>query len=253
MDERRWKVGELARASGVTVRTLHHFDVIGLLRPAERSAAGHRLYTAADVRRLYQVLGLRYLGLSLAEVTRALDGGPAELGPIVERQRSQVDREFAALHDLRRRLATLQQALREARDPSIDELIRTMEAMMQSSYFTPEQLAAAAARHREPGFDDRFAGWQDRCGRLVATLRPHLEAGTDPADPDVQRLAGLWSAVLDEMTGGDRGVRSAIYAKLDGQGPDRATRGIVDAASWDYLKRAFAVGYGGAPTGDGTA
>jgi DNA-binding transcriptional MerR regulator len=47
MEERHWKVGELARATGLTVRTLHYFDETGLLRPVARSAAGHRLYTAA--------------------------------------------------------------------------------------------------------------------------------------------------------------------------------------------------------------
>lgn len=243
VDERRWKVGELARASGVTVRTLHHFDVIGLLRPTERSAGGHRLYTADDVRRLYRVLVLRYLGLSLADVGRSLDAAPDELGGIIRRQRARIDRDLESVRRVQQQLTVLEQALRDARDPEIDELFAAMEAMMHLSYFTPEQLAAARARHQEDSFGARFADWQDRCGRLVEALRPYVEAGTDPADPEVQRLATHWSAVIDEMTDGDRSVRSAIYAKMDGQGADHATRGLVDPESWTYLKRAFAVGY----------
>jgi DNA-binding transcriptional MerR regulator len=83
VDERRWKVGELAEATGITVRTLHHFDVIGLLRPTERSAAGHRLYTADDLRRLYRVLALRHLGMPLAEIAQSLDGDSDDLGAAV--------------------------------------------------------------------------------------------------------------------------------------------------------------------------
>ena len=56
------KVGELARRTGLTVRTLHHYDAIGLLRPSLHTEAGYRLYTAGDIARLQQVISLRQLG-----------------------------------------------------------------------------------------------------------------------------------------------------------------------------------------------
>lgn len=52
--DQAWKVGALARAAGLTVRTLHHYDHIGLLSPSARTGAGHRLYSEADVARLYR-------------------------------------------------------------------------------------------------------------------------------------------------------------------------------------------------------
>src|SRR5271168_4740111 len=67
------KVGELASRTGLTVRTLHHYDEIGLLRPSLHTESGHRLYTAGDVARLQQVLSLRQLGFSLEEISRCLD------------------------------------------------------------------------------------------------------------------------------------------------------------------------------------
>src|SRR3954465_15372136 len=66
------KGGELARRTGVTIRTLHHYDEIGLLQPSLRTEAGHRLYTAADVARLQQVLSLRQLGFSREEIRDCL-------------------------------------------------------------------------------------------------------------------------------------------------------------------------------------
>jgi DNA-binding transcriptional MerR regulator len=82
MDETRtMKVGAVAEAAGLTVRTLHHWDSIGLLSPSERSPAGHREYTEGDLVRLYQVLALRSLGLGLDSIAVCLDAGvdPARL------------------------------------------------------------------------------------------------------------------------------------------------------------------------------
>src|SRR5215475_7575705 len=64
------KVGELARRTGLTVRTLHHYDEIGLLKPSLHTEAGYRLYTRGDVARLQQVLSLRQLGFAPLEVIR---------------------------------------------------------------------------------------------------------------------------------------------------------------------------------------
>jgi MerR family transcriptional regulator, thiopeptide resistance regulator len=66
-------VGEVAALAGVTVRTLHHYDQIGLLSPSGRSAAGYRLYAPADLDRLHQVLVYRELGFSLEDVAALLD------------------------------------------------------------------------------------------------------------------------------------------------------------------------------------
>ena len=70
------RVGELARRAGLTVRTLHHYDEIGLLQPSGRSASGYRLYSQADVQRLHAIQTLRHLGLALADIAGLLaDGG----------------------------------------------------------------------------------------------------------------------------------------------------------------------------------
>ena len=67
------KVGELARRTGLTVRTLHHYDDIGLLKPSLHTDSGHRLYTDSDIERLQQILSLRHLGFALEEVRACLD------------------------------------------------------------------------------------------------------------------------------------------------------------------------------------
>src|SRR5688572_33314365 len=74
------KVGELAKRTGLTIRTLHHYDEIGLLKPSLHTESGHRLYTAADVARLQQVISLRQLGFSLEDVGACLDR--ADFSPV---------------------------------------------------------------------------------------------------------------------------------------------------------------------------
>jgi DNA-binding transcriptional MerR regulator len=67
-DERMWRIGEVATATGLTVRALHHYDQIGLVAPSVRTSGGHRLYTSADLVLLYEVTAMRQLGLSLDQV-----------------------------------------------------------------------------------------------------------------------------------------------------------------------------------------
>src|SRR5258708_34448094 len=80
-----WKVGALARATGLTVRTLHYYDEIGLLPPSARLAGGHRLYDAADAARLYRLIRLRQLGFPLDQVDAVLAGPEWQLAPASER------------------------------------------------------------------------------------------------------------------------------------------------------------------------
>lgn len=242
MTEQLWKIGELAAATGLTVRTLRHFDQIGLLRPAGRSSAGHRLYTGDDVRRLYRILALRELGMPLGEIARQLDGDGGDLMSAIERQLAQAERQVELHRRLQRRLQGLLQALREAREPSVDQLIQAMESMMQAKNFSAEQFAALKQRHVEVGAAG-LTSWFDRMAELAARAAGHAARGTDPADPEVQELAGEWFAAVTGMISDDRGLLSALYAKIDRQGAETATRGLLTTEAWEYLKRAFAVGF----------
>lgn len=100
-------VGEVAALAGVSVRTLHHYDELGLVEPSARSDAGYRLYDHADLERLQEVLTLRALGLPLAEVGAVLDDPTHD--------RMQVLREQAKrLRDERDRLGELLDAVEKA-------------------------------------------------------------------------------------------------------------------------------------------
>src|SRR5690625_3987143 len=119
---RRWRIGEIAAATGLTVRTLHHYEAIGLVVPATRSPAGHRLYGPAEVDRLYRVSMWRMLGLSLKQIRAALEAEPAELHDALAQHLGQVTARATQQQHLRAQLHALIERLDPLGDPSADLL-----------------------------------------------------------------------------------------------------------------------------------
>src|ERR1700759_1891140 len=109
MDETKdcWSVGELSATARVTVRTLHHYDRLGLLAPVERSDAGYRHYDRDGVERLYRILALGDLGLPLAEVGELLDADAGSLREATRTRLEQTELDLARTRDLRERLRRL--------------------------------------------------------------------------------------------------------------------------------------------------
>lgn len=111
----------------------------------------------------------------------------------------------------------------------------------KDTYFSPEQLAALKSRHSEDV--EALPDWQRRWATLDQEARALVAAGGDAGDVPAQALARRWAELVYEMSGGDSRVASAMYAKLDGKGAPAATKGIVSAEAWEFVKRAFAVGF----------
>lgn len=127
--EHAWKVGALAEATGLTVRALHHYDHIGLLRPSRRTDAGHRLYTADDVMRLYRISLLRRLGFPLEQINSVLEDPEWQLAPAVDRHLADTQQRAAITARLCTRLASMAAELARRDNPSPEQLFATLEEM----------------------------------------------------------------------------------------------------------------------------
>lgn len=123
------KVGELARASGLSIRTVRYYDQIGLLTPSRRSASGHRVYDDADVRRLYRICLLRRVGLALAEIAQALDDPDWDLHHALSAHLDMLDQQLSVGQTLRRRLSHMTEALAGDTAPPTEQFLETMEEM----------------------------------------------------------------------------------------------------------------------------
>jgi DNA-binding transcriptional MerR regulator len=209
-------IGELARASGVTVRALYHYDELGLLRASERTASGHRRYTEADLRRCNRVRALRELGLSLEDIGRVLADATGHLTALRELLAARL-RDLAVQTDHMGRLTRRVHGLLDQLDdglPDPDEFMTMLERTISEmtsiyeTYFTPEQRDQLAARRAELGpaaVDAAKAEWVE----LVVDLLRHVRADTPVADPVVRELVGRWDALGGRFTGGDDQARAA--------------------------------------------
>ncbi|GGO57130.1 MerR family transcriptional regulator [Streptomyces lasiicapitis] len=107
-----YSVGQVAGFAGITVRTLHHYDEIGLLAPGGRSHAGHRRYSDADLDRLQQILFYRELGFPLDEVAALLDDPEADPRAHLRRQHELLTARIAKLQQMAEAVETAMEARR---------------------------------------------------------------------------------------------------------------------------------------------
>jgi DNA-binding transcriptional MerR regulator len=226
-----WKIGELARRTGLTVRTLHHYDEIDLLSPAERSDGGHRVYDEAAVQRLYRIASLRSLGFPLDAIAQALDSERfdprAAVDDHIHRLEAQVAREQQLLQTLR--------ALRDRLDA--DDFLTTIEELtMRERYYTPEQLQQLEQRRQSLG-EDKIREVEAEWGEIFATLRAELDQGTDPADPKLRPIGERSRELLLMFTGGDPGIEASLKRMYETEGPQKASRGMADPEVFEYLAK----------------
>ena len=224
MNERRWRVGELAEATGLTVRTLHHYERLGLFGPAGRTPSDHRLYDEAGVERLYRIRALRALGLSLDEIGQSLVD-PSVIAELLRAHLGRVEAEVERMSSLRDRLRGL---LSPDADIDADALLLTLDAMSRVDRHVDYRRRLGTARETSE------AQWRDLGNRLRACM----DAGDAPSSDRVAAIAADVQRRIRSFSDGDAAVESAL-ARV------RALDPPPDLAGWDpplmrYLDRALA-------------
>lgn len=219
MTDKTWKVGPLAEASGLTVRTLHHWDAIGLLSPSRRTSAGHREYTEDDLVRLYEVLALRGLGLSLETITVCLETGidPVRL---VRDHLESVRSAIAALDVLRQRLQRIDEELSADRPPATGALLDTLRAIEGTNpdrdhvlrrHLDTDQLQTLAAGTAALG-PTAYYLLQIEWPELYRRADRLRTSGVPAADPRVRRLADRMDELRGLVNGGDESLSDGVRA-----------------------------------------
>jgi DNA-binding transcriptional MerR regulator len=200
---------EFAARAGVTVRTLHHYDRLGILKPSHRTAAGYRLYGERDLARLQQIVTLKFIGLSLKQIKELLAQGEFDLQTTLRFQRQVIE-------EKRRRMDMAVEAIRKAESvmsmsgqldwealKKIIEVINMQHNMEWiKKYYTEEQLADLARRGTPEVLERGQRDW----AALIKDVQAAVSAGVDPGSDEAQQLAGRWQKLIEEFTGGDPGI-----------------------------------------------
>ncbi|MGQ0709195.1 MAG: MerR family transcriptional regulator [Rhodoferax sp.] len=185
----------MATRTGLTVRTLHHYDTIGLLKPSARSDAGYRLYNQEDVARLHAIQALRHLGLPLADVASMLERGGEGLDDTVARQIRALDYEISQAIELRARLHLLQERLASGDTPEMSDWLSTLSLMSTfSKYFSAAELKIILENRKRQG-----ALWE----RMIADTQQAMAQHLAPDSKAVQSLALRWMNLTLEMMNDD--------------------------------------------------
>lgn len=233
-----WKVGQLAKRTGVSVRTLHHYDQIGLLTPSHRTESGHRLYDRDDVARLQQIMSLRQLGLALDEIGNLLRRRGTTVQSVIAMHLGRMREQIELQRQLCTRLERIQAGLAARQDVSVDEFLNAIEEMtMYDKYFTPEQMEAIRKRGEALGPEPIKAA-EAEWPKLIAEVTAEFEKGTPPTDPHVRELAKRWMALVNEFTGGDEGTRQSLSTMYKSE-PGAAQKAGFDPLLFEYVRKAM--------------
>jgi len=233
-----WKIGELARRTGMTVRSLHHYDEIGLLTPSGRTGSGHRLYTADDVTRLQMIVSLRQLGLPLKEIGDWLARPGTTAQSVLDLHLARLREQIDARQTLYRRLEAVAERLRTAETVSAEDFLNLMERIaMYDKHYTEEQREQLAERARQLG-PDAIRAAEAEWPELIAKVRAEMDKGTDPAHATVQALARRWQELVQSFTGGDPGITQSLKTMYQ-QEPAAREKSGLDPAIFAYVNRAL--------------
>lgn len=187
-------VGQVAERFGVTVRTLHHYDEIGLLTPSERTAAGYRLYTGDDVTRLQHVVVYRRLGFALEDIALLLEH-PDSVESHLRRQRAAVMSRLDEMRDL------------------VTAIDRALEREMNNQPATHDDMLELFGE----GFYDSQAEAEERWGE------------TDAWKQSQQRTKHYTKADWAEVKEESDALHAAFIAAMDAGEPPTSTA-AMDAA-----------------------
>ncbi|HWB66053.1 MAG TPA: MerR family transcriptional regulator [Mycobacteriales bacterium] len=203
-----YTVGRVAQLAGVSVRTLHHYDEIGLVSPSGRTAAGYRVYAADDISRLHQVLTYRRLGFGLEQIAALID-----------------DPDVDAVAHLRRQRALLLKQRGDI-DAMVAAIDKQLEARVTGMQLTPEEQLEVF------GTDKVGGEWadeaRDRWGDTTAYQESQRRAATYTKED--------WTRLKAES---DDGLRAFAAAMRDGVPPADPVAQALAEAHRQFIDRWF--------------
>lgn len=227
------KVGQLAKKVCLSVRTLHHYDEIGLLSPSVRTEAGHRLYNTKDISRLHRIQALKQIGLSLQQVAEIIHANSQPLPDVIAQQINNLEREIEQAIQLKAKLIQLQSTLHAEQEPDIETWLDTLALMnVYEKYLTLAEIEelnshAMAAKHEIEN------DWPE----MVKKLRAFMDQKVPADNEDVTEFIILWTKMLERLVGNNPNLLLKVHS-MSSETEMQIQRGI-SPAMMEYLGEAM--------------
>jgi MerR family transcriptional regulator, thiopeptide resistance regulator len=252
------RIKSFATEAGVSVRTLHLYDRLGLLAPAAASESGYRLYGEAELERLEHILALRFVGLRLDQIKELLGGSDQPLVAALRMQREVIARQKRQLESALTLIDEAERALTAGGSVDRWKILRTvMEAFkMQNDWKWTQEYYSEAARER---VDERrrstpaevIEQGQRDWTALIAEVEAAVSQGIEPSSADARGLAQRWRDLVAAFTQRDSEVQRGLNRLWSDKThwPQDFKRPWSDAAD-AFVKQAMSCDGNGAVDGD---
>ena len=225
------KIGDLAKKAGLTVRTLHHYDHIGLLSPSLRSENGYRMYGQDDVIRLQRIQALKQFGCSLEEIKTLLSTRQVSLTEVIGRQIALLTQQIEKAQELRERLSRLNEQILRGDATQFHDWLTVLEVMsLYKKRFSAQELDIL--------YKNRITGNLDpKWKRLISEVRKLLDQKAPVSDDRVRHCARQWRDLFAQTTGNDPVLAEKLRTLHLEEPKTRILTGITPEMG-EYMKQA---------------
>ncbi len=214
--ENLWQTREFARRANVTVRTLHYYDRINLLKPCRIDQNGFRLYGEQEFARLQQITTLKFIGFSLKQIKEILGGRKFDLAETLGLQRRVIEAQRCRLNLALEAVRRAEKIFRKNRaiDWELFNQIIEVINMQENTQWTKQYYSEAAQEKIEERKNLWSPELQERVTRDWNALTKDIEAAiadsTQPNDKRAQALAVRWQRLVNEFAGGDKAIQAGL-------------------------------------------
>jgi MerR family transcriptional regulator, thiopeptide resistance regulator len=215
-NEKLWQTKEFAELAKVTVRTLHYYDRINLLKPKYFDRNGFRLYGEPEFARLQQITTLKFIGFSLAQIKEILEEREFNLSETLQLQRKIIESQRNRLNLALEAISRAEKQFQSDGTTDWESFTKIIEVinMEQNTEWTKRYYSESAQKKIEelknrwsPELQERVdKDWKE----LFLEVKSAIADGVKPSDEKAQILASRWNALLNEFTGGDAEVREGL-------------------------------------------
>lgn len=213
MANQTYQPHEFAKRAGVTIRALHHYDRLGLLKPSGRTAAGYRLYTDRDLVRLEQIVAVKFIGFPLSQIRELLSRKDLDIGSalrqqrqIIAEKRDHLDRAIRAIERAEQLVSSGEQTDWEPFRKIIEVIQMQTRKDWMKRYYSEEQLNDLRKRYTPEVQAEAERGWAE----LVRDVEGAIANGHSPESDTGRKLAEREQKLIDMFTGGDPGITANL-------------------------------------------
>lgn len=227
------KIGKLAHMAGVTVRTLHYYDEVGLLKPVHVTEAGHRLYNLKSVTELYRIIAMKDLGFNLDEIKDLVITKDIDVNKLIDIQLSSIQEEIAHKQLLLTKLLKLKQKLKNSNHVLTEDFQRIVPFINASSdkYFNKEQFDKLKNQYESFNHESEVVSeWMTFILKLETCYKNKLPK----TDSNAIDCIAYWRNMTTHVIGEDQQMEHSILSFHSTQESNQLKYGLTDEL-YQYL------------------